>query len=267
MYSRIINNEIHYYICIPKEYVMNRIKDFDPYLSDEFFTVYCALEKWRNPQWLWRGTFRSLYEDCGGKNLSKNRLSANAKKILYVLEYMEREHFISVVKGDYHNLDNILIIKLNTEKFVTKSFNAIDLNHFDYIIRNKGSVRKGTLLHILFYIFSIHIPLKIIDKETGEITEGWYHVFSESFNKMKENTGISINTIRTGISLLSDSTDNTDKPLIIRQHPGVILRNGKKKSFPNIYLENAYGWRECLKYELNYYDNLAKQMRGNIDNF
>ena len=259
------NYERRLYFGVPREYVLNNIKNLDEELDDFFFVVYCAIDKWRNIAWRYRGTLLSLLEDCGQIIDKKKKMPTSVKKVITILDYMCKKDMIKVISGNYRVCDQEFILEIIESNYVSKdNFISLNASYFDFVINSKSSIKKGTLLHILLYCLSPYVKGRKVDKETGEIIENWYQVFSEPVSKISKNLGISKNTVSMALNVLSDSDEHSSKPLIMREHSDYMLGIGKNCSCPRIYTTNEYGWEERIQVEWDYYDKkIAKSKNHN----
>ena len=126
-------------------------------------------------------------------------------------------------------------------------------------MNSKSSIKKGNLLQILLYALSPIVENKKVDRETGEITTTYHHVYSESNRQTANKIGISDKTINHALSVLS-GLENDGKPLIFYANDSLFI-NGKHITFPDIYVENVTGWQESLNVELKYYENRIKLIK------
>lgn len=253
MFSRIVNNESRFYVSVPRKYVMNDLSIYN--LSPYFLVVYCLIDRWRDSLNYYKSSVLNILEDIGKPFDYEKRkvVSSVSNEIVSVLEYMENANLIRLIKGDYHNIYAQFIIEINLEKFIDKdSYIALDIRHLDFVLDSKSSIKKGNLLQVLLYSLSTSICKKDVDKETGEIIQKYYQVYSESNKKTGKLIGISDKTVNGALAVLSGQEKDM-KPLIVYSI-GKIFVDNRPQTIPNIYVENKYGWKECVLAEIEYYN-------------
>ena len=265
MIRKIINNQERFFYKVPKEYVLCDYKDKKANISNLFLMVYCALDKWKNCQNLYRGSLSRLAFDCGIFKPLTKRTNYMAQKIITIMDYMQENNIFTIIEGDYHNLDDDFILQINEKEFEDKrSYVLLEDRLFDYILTCNSLIKKSNLLQVLLYVLSPRIECKTVDKDTGEITRIYFQVFSESVHNIAKRLGLSDNTIKGSLAVLSDKYATNGKPLIVRQHKGYV-KNGTYHRFPCIYTENSIGWESRIKAELSYYDRLVEKRLSEIN--
>lgn len=260
MFSKIVNDEVHWYFGIPRWMIVNNLSLIDKRLNSNSLLVYCYLDRWRNLKYEFQGSVLSILNDISNnytKKIKKN-FPALGNDILNTLSYFEENNFIKVIKGDYRIVDSQFVLEINEDKFIDKiNYIALDIKHYDYISNCKSTIKKGNLLLVLVFALHTFICIKEIDTVTGELVEKWYQVFSQSNKKTAKEIGLSEKTIRSALGVLADFETTTNKPLIVRSPTPILTEHNNVVSFPNIYTENTIGWEKRIEKEMIYYERKA----------
>lgn len=251
MFYKNVDGKMVGYVCVPRKYVRAKIKEVDPRLSENFFLLYCIIDKWRTDYKqisYYKTTILNLLEDIGKTfDVQKKKpLTRTATDIMRNLEYMESEGLIRLIRGDYHNPWLQFEIEVIKGKFTDASYVPLNDAYIKYIMEYPSSVNKGYLLHVLLYSLSCYFYNNIYDRNE------FVQVYAESNWQTAQKIGISDKTIGLCLKILSDESMN-NRPLVMYSPNPIVDKNTQKcKKFPNIYTENTPGYEERIQLEYNY---------------
>ena len=251
MFYKNDNGKIEKYICVPRKYVRAKIKEIDPRLSENFFLLYCVIDKWRTDYKqisYYKTSILNLLEDIGKTYdvQKKKPLTRTAADIVRNLEYMESEGLIRLIKGDYHNPWLQFEIEVIKDKFMDSSYVLLNDSYFDYIMEYKSSMNKGYLMHVLLYSLSCYFYNNIYNNSA------FVQVYAESNWQTAQKIGISDKTIGLCLKILSDESMNNRPLIVYSPSPVINIDTQKCKKFPNIYTENTLGYEERIQLEYNF---------------
>ena len=229
-------------VYVPKELCIN---DISVELKMGILMAYCWTKRFGTLDGYFEGSLRNIIKKYGlhYDETKTKRYPAQIKTFIRGLEYLKNNKYISLVSGDYNDLDSQFKIRHLKRDTSNNGFITLKFKDFDFILDLKKRTNKMGLLYTLLFVLSCFNV-----RENNNIKES-FCVCSYSLDNLSKKLDIKRLSLYKYLKQMSTDEGKVGDTPLIKSRPWCAKIKGKVIHFPNIYVENNENAARIIQYQ------------------
>ena len=235
-----------YFIYVPRQFVRDN-SEMELDLRKGILLAFCFIKRFSTANGEFLGRLNDIMDDLG-LHYDKSKTAQLPKRInvfIKGLDYLIDSEFVTLVKGNYHNIDERFLLQINNINY-SKGYVLLRYSNFDYILNIGKRLDKAGLLDTLLFVSSFY---NCIDNGCEKKT---FIVCSYSLDKLAEMMNINRITLYTYLNNLSVEQGYKGTAPLVKSKIWNMVIGERIIRFPSIYVENTNDAIEKIEFQKKY---------------